>query len=345
MQSFNKNTAGIHCKVSCNDQYRRFLFNSSQFCQLNLHVKQLLALDKEFVLKYKDTEGDLITISSDEELACAITFSDGNILRLSAIPADSTPTTLTTTTTQTTTTTTVPSSPDLFWGGRRGGHRCGRGGRGRWGEGPEGRGGHRCGRGGRGRWGEFGPEAWKSRLVFKRDMFKSVLAELQQYPELTPEQQQTKEWTQAKLTKIEGRLEKIENGGFEDDEKERKEWKHDKMHKCEKKKWKHDKMHKCEKKKWKHDKKGEKKIVLSEEEQTQIAMIKSQIDLIKPGLKEVKSQLKVKKDALKEAKAAGMVPDNLMQEMNDLKEKKKNLKNQIKPLKQQVKQLKYDHHH
>jgi len=169
-------------------------------------------------------------------LACAITFSDGNILRLSAIPADSTPTTLTTTTTQTTTTTTVPSSPDLFWGGRRGGHRCGRGGRGRWGEGPEGRGGHRCGRGGRGRWGEFGPEAWKSRLVFKRDMFKSVLAELQQYPELTPEQQQTKEFTQAKLTKIEGRLEKIENGGFEDDEKERKEWKHDKMHKCEKKK-------------------------------------------------------------------------------------------------------------
>jgi len=77
-----------------------------------------------------------------------------------------------------------------------------------------------------------------------------------------------------------------------------------------------------EKKKWKHDKKA--KVVLSEEEQTQIAMIKSQIDLIKPGLKEVKNQLKVKKDVLKEAKATGMVPDNLTQEVNDLKEKKKN---------------------
>jgi len=333
MQTYVRTNAGIHCKVSCNDQYRRFFFNGSQFCQLNLQVKQLLGLDKEFVLKYKDTEGDLITISSDEELACAITYSDGNILRLSAIPAESTP--------APTTTTTGPFSPELFWGRRGGRGGCGRG---RWGEwGPEGRGrrGGWGGRGGcgRGRWGECGPDAWKSKLVFKRDVFKSVLAELQQYPELTPEQQEKKEWTQAKLTRIEARLEKIENGGIEDEGKERKEWKHDR---CERKKWRHDKMHKCEKKKWKHDKKA--KVVLSEEEQTQIAMIKSQIDLIKPGLKEVKNQLKVKKDVLKEAKATGMVPDNLTQEVNDLKEKKKNLKNQIKPLKKQVKQLKYEHH-
>jgi len=329
----------MHCKVSCNDQYRRFLFNGSQFCQLNQQVKQILSLEKEFVLKYKDTEGDLITISSDEELACAITYSDGNILRLTALPAESSPTITTTTTQTTTTTTTVPfASPDLFWGGRGGfgrGGRCGRGGRGGF---------------GRGRWGECGPEAWKSRLCFKRDMLKSVIAELQQYPELTPEQQEKKEWTQAKLTRIEARLEKIENGGCEDEGKERKEWEHDKCErkkwkhdKCEKKEWKHDKMHKCEKKKWKHDKKA--KLDLSEEEQTQIAMIKSQIDLMKPGFKEVKNQLKVKKDALKEAKVAGMIPDTLMQEVNDLKEKKKNLKNQIKPLKKQIKQLKDDHRH
>jgi len=47
-----------------------------------------LALDKEFVLKYKDTDGDLITLTSNEELACALSYSDGNLLRLVAVPND-----------------------------------------------------------------------------------------------------------------------------------------------------------------------------------------------------------------------------------------------------------------
>jgi len=51
-------------------------------------VQQLLALDKEFVLKYKDIEGDLITLASNEELACALNYSDGNILRLFTVPKD-----------------------------------------------------------------------------------------------------------------------------------------------------------------------------------------------------------------------------------------------------------------
>jgi hypothetical protein len=51
-------------------------------------VQQLLALDKEFVLKYKDTDGDLITLTSNEELACALNYSNGDLLRLVVVLKD-----------------------------------------------------------------------------------------------------------------------------------------------------------------------------------------------------------------------------------------------------------------
>jgi len=65
-------STGIHCKITCNDQIRRFQFSGTEFCSLQLQVKQLLALDREFVLKYKDNEDDMITISCTEELTCAV---------------------------------------------------------------------------------------------------------------------------------------------------------------------------------------------------------------------------------------------------------------------------------
>jgi len=81
----------IHCKVNIDDQFRRFLFVGTEFSSLFSQVQQLLALDKEFVLKYKDTDGDLITLTSNEELACALNYSDGNLLRLVAVPKDQAP--------------------------------------------------------------------------------------------------------------------------------------------------------------------------------------------------------------------------------------------------------------
>jgi len=78
-------STGIHCKVICNDQMRRFQFSGTEFSSLKHQVNQLLGLDREFVLKYKDNEGDMITISSTEELTCAIEISqknEGGLFRL-----------------------------------------------------------------------------------------------------------------------------------------------------------------------------------------------------------------------------------------------------------------------
>jgi len=86
MQIQTRNISGIHCKVSCNDQFRRFVFNGTNFSSLVKQIQQILVLEKEFVLKYKDNEGDQITISSDEELSCALSFSSGNVFRLIVVP-------------------------------------------------------------------------------------------------------------------------------------------------------------------------------------------------------------------------------------------------------------------
>jgi len=80
-------TTGIHCKVICDDQVRRFQFSGTEFSSLQNQVKQLLGLNREFVLKYKDNEDDMITISSTEELACAIDINtsqkdDRGLIRL-----------------------------------------------------------------------------------------------------------------------------------------------------------------------------------------------------------------------------------------------------------------------
>lgn len=79
---------GVHCKVVCNGELRRFLFNGTEFRSLYQQVKLILNLDtsKEFVLKYTDEEGDLVTISSDDELACALQYTQSpNLLRLTAV--------------------------------------------------------------------------------------------------------------------------------------------------------------------------------------------------------------------------------------------------------------------
>jgi len=99
---------------------------------------------------------------------------------------------------------------------------------------------------------------------------------------------------------------------------------------------------KMEKRMRKREKKDKRPVhLLSEETQTQIATLKSQIDLLKPGMKEVKGQIKAKKEALKEAKAMGGDPRQLLKEILVLKETRDVQKSQVKPLKQKIRELKY----
>jgi len=300
MQTTNNNQ--IHCKVSHNDQFRRFLFAGTEFRPLFSQVQQLLALNKEFVLKYKDIEGDLITLSSDDELVCALNYSDGKILRLVAVTHDDKAPT---------------HDPGMavdtrhYPCARRGyGRRGGRGNHG-------GRGGEHCG---------WGSEMFKAKLISKRDYFKSLLDELEKIPEKTPEQQQEAFKLKKKLSKIESRLE----GAWEKREKQGSKW----DAKAEKRR------EKFEKRTQKREKKNGDRV-LSEETQTQIALLKSQKDLIKPEMREVKNQIKAKKAALKEAKETGGDPQQLILEISSLKETRKVQKNQVRPLKEKIRELKY----
>jgi len=84
MTEFNNNInkKQIHCKLTYNDQIRRFIFNGTEFAELRGHVSNLLSLPVDgFVLKYVDNESDLITITSNEDLNLALELSD-KILRL-----------------------------------------------------------------------------------------------------------------------------------------------------------------------------------------------------------------------------------------------------------------------
>jgi len=309
MQTINTNETGIHCKLSCNDQFRRFYFIGTEFSSLFSHIQKLLSLNNEFVLKYKDNEGDLITISSNEELACALSYSEGGVLRLTAsLPTDRPQPT------------NGPEPSNEFCGygnfhGRRGG-----------------RGFH--GRGGRFGYDRYedrsndgteaprprGPEFWKSKLTFKRDMIQSHLAELAKGGELHPEQQHRQAMLQAKLKHIEGRLAKFEEGGCGRWERRNKRGEE------------HGNF---------NQKQEKPKENISEETRAQIGSLKTQIQALKPRFKEVKYQLKAKKAALKEIKAKGGDVGQLVNEIAQLKEAHKTHKNQIRPLKEQIKALKH----
>jgi len=303
MQIQTRNISGIHCKVSCNDQFRRFVFNGTNFSSLVKQIQQILVLEKEFVLKYKDNEGDQITISSDEELSCALSFSSGNVFRLIVVPrgtsqmspapmqtAPTTPPIQTTptippmqtapTTPPMQTTPTIPpmqtaptTSPDeRQCGGRRGGRGRGgyeEGGRG----GRRGRGGYE--EGGRGRTGGMCRKNFENRC------------------------------DEGKCDKRAKKLEK----------------KNEKMMR-------------------KNEKKNRRAEHLSEEDQTQIALIKSQIDALKPGLKEIKNLIREKKEALKDDQKQA-IHAKLKVEIQDLKAAKETKRNEVVSLKQKIRDLKY----
>jgi hypothetical protein len=224
---------------------RRFQFSGTEFSSLQHQVNQLLGLNCEFVLKYKDNEGDMITISSTEELACAIEISqkdNGGLFRLTVyLP-------------ETSATCPIPSVNVPI-------HPCyrGRGRGGKWGGygpdssehpckrfekhwshhgGPDSsehpfkgsfekrwshHGGpdfseHPCKGRFEKRWSHHGGpdssehpckkrfEKRREKLTFKRDMFKAYLSTLEQIEELSPEEERRKQRFQAKVQRLDSIL-------------------------------------------------------------------------------------------------------------------------------------------
>jgi len=84
--TINYSTSGenIHVKLQFNSEYRRFLIQRScKFSELADKIKVILGLkDLNFVVKYKDEEGEWITISSDMELDTGLLLSNGTLFRL-----------------------------------------------------------------------------------------------------------------------------------------------------------------------------------------------------------------------------------------------------------------------
>jgi hypothetical protein len=344
------NASGVnkHCKLTFNNQIRRFVFSGTEFAELRGQISQLISLPPDgFVLKYVDNESDLITLSTTEEFTLALELSE-KVLRLIAEPVGAQ------------TSTAAPSGGDFenpwsyhrggwghhgpfrgrggSWGGPHG-HHGGRGGGwggphghhgGHWGghpgekqqsgsPGPTGE--HGCpygyGRGG-GKWGRHAEkfEEQKMRLTTKIEMMKNLLAQM------PPEDQSPSKYKlMAQIHRLEGRLIRWDS------------W-------IEKKGKKAD--HKRCKKFDKHEKKHEKKFDhLSPEALHQYQLLKAQIASLKPTLYELKSAKKAKKAQLEAALQQGSGDkEAIWQEILVLKERIAEIKKEIKPLKDNIQALK-----
>ena len=77
----------INLKLKLGEEIRRISLYERSFISLQKQIKELFGLnERSFTLKYKDEEGDLVTISSDEELIESFQSIKGNLLRIEIIP-------------------------------------------------------------------------------------------------------------------------------------------------------------------------------------------------------------------------------------------------------------------
>jgi hypothetical protein len=77
------NNENLHIKLQVNDEFRRFnVPRMTKYAELVEKIKQILSLDKDFAVKYKDDENEWITISSDIELETGLSFAKASLLRL-----------------------------------------------------------------------------------------------------------------------------------------------------------------------------------------------------------------------------------------------------------------------
>jgi len=74
----------IHIKVKCGEDFRRFLLLTCQYSELANQIRALFGIDQseKLVIKYTDEEGDMVTVSSDEELKLAADLFSGKLLKL-----------------------------------------------------------------------------------------------------------------------------------------------------------------------------------------------------------------------------------------------------------------------
>jgi len=73
----------IVLKIKYNDDIRRVRFIEKGFIGLQKQIGEIYGIQQgTFTLKYKDDEGDLVTISSEEEFSESFKFIQNNILRL-----------------------------------------------------------------------------------------------------------------------------------------------------------------------------------------------------------------------------------------------------------------------
>jgi len=312
---------------------------------LNEQVKKLLNLDgKEFVLKYKDNEGDLISISTNEELAFAISFSDGALLRLTAtVPSDTQQTAF-----DVTCEFEHPGGPFHGKFPREFGHGHGHG-HGHWhGHGHgRGRGGWR---GGRGPYERPGCEGGRSKgmsceklnaklakMTFKCDIIQTQLNEINLSDQpATPDQQRRKEMMQSKLQRLQTKIQRVESQKTGSDVT-----KMDEGSSTEKKqsKWlSHEEKYqrKCERKSQKQFEKNSKGNV-SEEEKAEIKFLKEKIASLKEPLTEIKKAIKAKKQAWRDANEVD--GQMISCEIDDLMSKMWEYKKQIRPLRWRIEQI------
>eukprot|EP01091_Cochliopodium_minus_P012374 TRINITY_DN3732_c0_g1_i2.p1 TRINITY_DN3732_c0_g1~~TRINITY_DN3732_c0_g1_i2.p1 ORF type:complete len:393 (+),score=173.19 TRINITY_DN3732_c0_g1_i2:55-1233(+) len=77
----------INLKIKLGEEIRRISLNEKSFIGLQKQIKEIFGLKEgSFTFKYKDEEGDLVTISCDEELIESFQSIKGNLLRIEIIP-------------------------------------------------------------------------------------------------------------------------------------------------------------------------------------------------------------------------------------------------------------------
>jgi len=81
-------STGIHCKITYNDQIRRFQFVGTEFVSLKESIARLYFLTDEFVLKYLDDEKEYVTLESQEDYLTALEITP-TILRLIVVKPSS----------------------------------------------------------------------------------------------------------------------------------------------------------------------------------------------------------------------------------------------------------------
>jgi hypothetical protein len=300
----NTNNTIIHCKLAFNGQNRRFSFYGTEFTQLCEQVSLLIGLPVTgFVLKYVDNESDLITMTSNEELAIALAISE-KVLRLKA---------------ESTSSFSAPSSPVVgdcaghnyhkkhHHHGLHGQHH---------GHGHHGHHGHHGNHGPHGHHGHGRHQKGErcDRKEKKIELLKQFLSQMPLDESLTPAQALRKAHLRQKIQKIESR---------------RANWS-DKDENCKRRKWEK----KCKKEHKKHQN-------LSPETRQQIHNLKLQIIAIRPELCQLRIQKKQKKLELRNCLQTGCGDkEAIWQEILDLKQKTAQVKSQIQPFKQSIKDLK-----